>query len=352
MVISSNYTGLPDCQRNSLVVFGCTAAVYVFGITLLLLIRFVKCRWVLKNSDEDSLHKLIRSRQLRWFPKQAEALLTGKTIAGKLLIFVRSVLYCLCSAIYLFNTYSSQQLCIPVDHRPQFILELSSNFVFLLIFILKVIASKNLLNTWLSMDCIIDHCTIIPCILAFVFGFYQYGFGFLYFTRVVKAMEFLLLLKIVDRERSMRKLKIISNLLAAWLTLAGVFLLLERIGNFWQWRGSQQNLDYFDCVYFLLVTVATVGYGDIVCTSYLGRLVTIIVIIGALISITTHVSELYELFFTTKRYCGTFNNEYHPRHVLVCGAINHKSVSRFLDAFVRADLSRFDENIMTVFLST
>ncbi|CAL8092971.1 unnamed protein product [Calicophoron daubneyi] len=69
------------------------------------------------------------------------------------------------------------------------------------------------------------------------------------------------------------------------------------------------------------------------------------------ISITTHMSELYDLFRCTKQYTGSFNTEYHPRHVVVCGSISYDSVSIFLDAFVNADLGRYDKNIMVVFLS-
>ncbi|KAF6770724.1 hypothetical protein AHF37_10523 [Paragonimus kellicotti] len=63
------------------------------------------------------------------------------------------------------------------------------------------------------------------------------------------------------------------------------------------------------------------------------------------------MSELYELFRANRQYAGTFNNEYHPRHVIVCGAINLTSVSLFLDAFVNADRGRYDKSIMMVFMA-
>ena len=34
---------------------------------------------------------------------------------------------------------------------------------------------------------------------------------------------------------------------------------------------NSQNLSYWNCVYFLMVTMSTVGYGDVVCVTVLGR---------------------------------------------------------------------------------
>jgi len=41
---------------------------------------------------------------------------------------------------------------------------------------------------------------------------------------------------------------------------------------------------YWECVYFTLVTMSTVGYGDIVCVSPIGRFFMVFFILGALVS--------------------------------------------------------------------
>jgi len=45
---------------------------------------------------------------------------------------------------------------------------------------------------------------------------------------------------------------------------------------------------YWECVYFTLVTMSTVGYGDIVCVSPIGRFFMVFFILGALVRQTTH----------------------------------------------------------------
>jgi len=43
---------------------------------------------------------------------------------------------------------------------------------------------------------------------------------------------------------------------------------------------------YWECVYFTLVTMSTVGYGDIVCVSPIGRFFMVFFILGALVSLS------------------------------------------------------------------
>ena len=47
---------------------------------------------------------------------------------------------------------------------------------------------------------------------------------------------------------------------------------------------NTQNLTYWDCVYFTLVTMSTVGYGDIACKTTIGRIFMVFFILGALVS--------------------------------------------------------------------
>ena len=48
---------------------------------------------------------------------------------------------------------------------------------------------------------------------------------------------------------------------------------------------SSQSLSYWNCVYFLMVTMSTVGYGDIVCVTAAGRGFQVLFLLVGLVSI-------------------------------------------------------------------
>ena len=48
---------------------------------------------------------------------------------------------------------------------------------------------------------------------------------------------------------------------------------------------NSQSLSYWNCVYFLMVTMSTVGYGDVVCVTALGRGFQVLFLLVGLVSI-------------------------------------------------------------------
>ena len=60
---------------------------------------------------------------------------------------------------------------------------------------------------------------------------------------------------------------------------------------------NAQSLTYWECIYFTMVTMSTVGYGDIFCKTVIGRLFVVFFISGALVSWTPFWSS-FDLHFT------------------------------------------------------
>ncbi|TNN82443.1 Calcium-activated potassium channel subunit alpha-1 [Liparis tanakae] len=70
---------------------------------------------------------------------------------------------------------------------------------------------------------------------------------------------------------------------------------VENSGDPWENFKNSQALSYWECVYLLMVTMSTVGYGDVYAKTTLGRLFMVFFILGGLIDIpliSCHFSPL------------------------------------------------------------
>lgn len=68
------------------------------------------------------------------------------------------------------------------------------------------------------------------------------------------------------------------------LVIQDVFMLqVENSGDPWENFQNFQPLSYWECVYLLMVTMSTVGYGDVCAKTTLGRLFMVFFILGGLV---------------------------------------------------------------------
>lgn len=58
---------------------------------------------------------------------------------------------------------------------------------------------------------------------------------------------------------------------------------VENSGDPWENFKNSQSLSYWECVYLLMVTMSTVGYGDVYAKTTLGRLFMVFFILGGLV---------------------------------------------------------------------
>ena len=79
---------------------------------------------------------------------------------------------------------------------------------------------------------------------------------------------------------------------------SGLVHLVENTGDPWKEEADYQELQYFECVYFLIVTMSTVGYGDISCQTNLGRILTVLLLMVLITVFSLYVPELARLMMS------------------------------------------------------
>lgn len=107
-------------------------------------------------------------------------------------------------------------------------------------------------------------------------------------------------------------------------------------------------LSFDQAVYFIIVTMATVGYGDISAQSDYGRFVVICFIIASLVVIPARISELQRLLSMRSPYSTPYAPAHSTdRHVIVCGHVNNKlKLERFFQEFFHEDHDGNDAHIV------
>ena len=104
--------------------------------------------------------------------------------------------------------------------------------------------------------------------------------------------------------------------LSIWLTGAGFIHLVENTGDPWADFSNSENLTYWECVYLLMVTMSTVGYGDICAKTTLGRFFMVFFIFGGLAMFASYVPEIIELMGNRKKYGGSYNSVSGRKHLI------------------------------------
>ncbi|XP_054898500.1 calcium-activated potassium channel subunit alpha-1-like isoform X14 [Poeciliopsis prolifica] len=175
-----------------------------------------------------------------------------------------------------------------------------------------------------------------------------WGLRFLRALRLIQFSEILQFLNILKTSNSIKLVNLCSIFISTWLTAAGFIHLVENSGDPWENFQNSQTLSYWECVYLLMVTMSTVGYGDVYAKTTLGRLFMVFFILGGLAMFASYVPEIIELIGNRKKYGGSYSAVNGRKHIVVCGHITLESVSNFLKDFLHKD--RDDVNVEIVFL--
>lgn len=110
---------------------------------------------------------------------------------------------------------------------------------------------------------------------------------------------------------------------------------------------STCHLDYLSAVYFIVVTVTTVGYGDINPNTAVARGVILAVLVPLFVIVPQEISKLTDLLEKQSKYTAPFKGS-SGGHVVVCGDLQYAVAAAFLAEFFHPDHG--DQKMKVVFL--
>ncbi|NDJ24557.1 ion transporter [Nostoc sp. B(2019)] len=222
--------------------------------------------------------------------KQTEFYLTDlETPIGRVINLTLATFVLLSSVIFVAETYN-----IPDFVRFQLdVADTAIVIVFAVEYVLRLWSAENKIKYIFSFYSIIDLIAILPFFLGAVD---------ISFIRLLRWFRILRLIRFIDRKFLFASIstedgvifaRILFTLFAIIFIYSGLIYQVEHPVN------PQNYGTFLDAFYFSVVTMTTVGFGDVVPISELGRLLTVLMILTGIALIPWQVGDLIKRLVKT-----------------------------------------------------
>ena len=254
-------------------------------------------------------------------------LIDCKTPLGKAIDIFIILLNLVICAIFVVETYPVSE----ATKRLMWNIEIIIVLFFMVEYAARLYGAKNRLRQLIDIYSILDFIAIVPTLSLLVlplFGIMP-NVGFLRVIRMIRVLRIFRFLRFTADPNfffgtiTLRLLNVIKLFLTIFMIFfisSGLFFHVENAIN--------PNVQTFgDAFYFTVVTLSTVGFGDIIPMSEAGKWVTVLMILSGIILIPWQVSRLVKewLHIATKKevICPGCGLRYHDENASHCKSCGH-----------------------------
>ncbi|WP_435154844.1 ion transporter [Haladaptatus sp. DFWS20] len=200
--------------------------------------------------------------------------------------------------------------------------------VFVMEYLLRLYGARNRLGEFTNPYTIVDLLSVLPTLSVMLLpaSVVIVNIGFLRVVRVVRVLRFYRFTQ--DEEfffgtvslGTLRAMKLLLTVLVIFFVSAGLFYSVE-------FRANPRVNNFGDAFYYTVVTLTTVGFGDIVPVTHLGRWVTVAGVLTAIILIPWQAGKIVrewtdrEKVNVTCPQCGLSYHDPDASHCKACGHV-------------------------------
>ena len=210
--------------------------------------------------------------------------------------------------------------------------------------IFRLATAKRIVIQWISLLSVVDIVTLCHPFVSLLLGYDWLGLRSLRFLWLLETSKILRTLPEKFRSKDIVEIaKIVSRFIGLWLSMSGMIQLLENSGDPWDTDtdSDDTSMSLWSSTYFTMVTMSTVGYGDVTVTSDCAQMLAMLVIVLGFILYTLSLPTLLDLLLGAYQ-SSKFHQSYTSAHrqeglLIVVGNITEKTVGCFLKELLHPD---------------
>ena len=282
-------------------------------------------------------HKFIQNLSDNDKLKFVKELALGGHIAGNVIIVVSLLVNAAYFGLYWNRTRLLSEICLH-QYNPEWEIEVVFTVYFFLYFCVRFYGGYSHREFWLDIKTVVDVVTIPHIFVSIVLDRDWLGLRFLRILWFNHVIDLLKQLSVFKSQRWIDILSLVFRFITFWFTCAAAIHLLEVTGDPWHdFETCRCDLRFFDYIYFQIVTITTVGYGDVAPKTDAGRFFVSFLIIGGFVLLAYASPTISEIFETYSLYTGSYSEVTDAEHIVVSGHITAESVKYFLSDFLHPD---------------
>ena len=250
-----------------------------------------------------------------------------KTPLGRAIDIVIIALNLIAVSIFVLHTYDLS----PAQQEMLWRLEIAVVAVFIMEYALRLYGAPDRGKHLKDAYSMIDLAAILPTLIIMVLpaSAFVYDIRFIQILRVLTVFRIFRFLRFVSKSHmlfgtiSQGKINIarlVFSIIIFFFVYSGIFYFVESPLN------PKVN-NFGDAFYFIVVAVSTVGFGDIVPVTGIGKLVTVVMIISGIILIPFQAARIFRAWMASDRErkvqicpgCGLDRHDADARYCKACG---------------------------------
>jgi len=249
--------------------------------------------------------------------------------------FIDLLLTLISCVVYVIDTYLEEEPGEKLVKEWLWVVELVISTSLLLLYVVRLVSSiqhgRNLIEFVLAPSSLLDLFTSLPVLIAVLL--------FEESSRSIRIFRILRVLRTFSTNSDLQTQPIAQQVSTIALTISAIvfisacaFPLLENssiAGGF-----PYSDFPFHDSLYYVIITISTVGYGDFSPVTTQGRMAACLMVVITFIILPMQSAKLIEAITARDPFGGSFRGSVKRPHLLIIGRVSAATLRHFKEALL------------------